>query len=124
MTRTITKEFALVAKDQTVPRNISPTRDLKEYVVSILDKEMGECLEYRHFVKHSKYKDSWSLMYGNEIWQLMQGMPVWVNGTNTIFFKPKPDVPQEWQKDVTHRCIVCDYRKGKAEPNRPRLTVA
>ena len=46
----------------------------------------------------------------------------WVNGTNTIFMN-KMDVPQEWQKDVTYGCIVCNYRKGKIEPNRTRLTV-
>ena len=47
MTRTITQEFTLVMKECTVPRHISPTRDLKEYAGSILDEKMGKCLEYR-----------------------------------------------------------------------------
>ena len=50
-------------------------------------------------------------------------MPERVNGTDTICFINTTDVPQEKHKDVTYECILCDYRKGNAEPNRTRLTV-
>ena len=58
MTRTITQEFSLVAKNYTVPHHISSKRELNEYAEFILGEEMGECLEYRHLVKHPKYKDT------------------------------------------------------------------
>ena len=46
-----------------------------------------------------------------------------VEGTNTIFFINKHEVPQEQFKYCTYGSIVCDYRKGKDEPNQTRLTV-
>ena len=85
MTQTITQEFAIALKDCILLTHINPTRDMKEYARSILDEEMGECLEYRHLLKHPKYKDTWSHSYGNKIGRLAQGMPGWVNETNTIF---------------------------------------
>ena len=49
-------------------------------------------------------------------------MPGREQGANTIFFIHKAEVPQNQYKEVTYGCIVCDYRVGKAEPNRTRLT--
>ena len=46
-----------------------------------------------------------------------------VNGTNTILFITKKDVSQDYQKDITYRQIMSDYREGKAEPNRTQLTL-
>ena len=93
MTRTITQEFTVVAKYHTIPRHINPTKDLKEYEESILEKETEENLDFRYLVKHPKHNDTWSHLYGNQIGRLAQGMPVQVNGTNTIFFITKTDVP-------------------------------
>jgi len=40
-----------------------------------------------------------------------------------MFFIDKKGVPQEIFKDITYGRIVCDYREGKDEPNKTRLTV-
>ena len=117
-TQTLTQEYALVATELTNPHKL-----LNEYAGSILDEDTGELLEYRHLTKHPKYKETWSHSYGNEIRRLVQGMLGRVNSIDTIFFINKIDVPWEWHKDITYRCIMCDYRKGKAEPNRTRLMV-
>ena len=50
-------------------------------------------------------------------------MPGRMQGTNTIFFIYKHNIPQHRNKDVTYGCIVCNYCSGKAEPHRTRLTV-
>ena len=44
-------------------------------------------------------------------------------GKNTIFFISKKGIFPDCHKDVTHGKIVCEYREGKAEPNRKSFTV-
>jgi hypothetical protein len=44
-----------------------------------LDDKTGEFLEYRHFMKYSKYKDVWMKLFGTEIRCL-------ITTTETIFF--------------------------------------
>jgi hypothetical protein len=94
-----------------------------EHAGAILDDETGEMLEYRHLIKRPKYKAIWHNSFGNEIGRLAQGMPGRVQGTNTIFFIDKKDVPQDRWKDVTYGRMVCDYRPEKDDPYRTRLTV-
>ena len=83
----------------------------------------GECLEYKHLIKHPKYKETWSHSCGNEIGRIAQEMPGRVSRTDTISFISKTEIPQEQHKDVTYGCIMCDYRKEKAELNRIKLMV-
>mgnify|MGYP006166622523 CR=1 FL=1 len=88
-----------------------------------MDGETGELLEYRHLIQCPKYKDAWSISFGNEIGRLAQGMPGRVEGTNTIFFIPKVSVSADRWKDVTYGRIVCDIRDNKVETHRTRLTI-
>ena len=81
----------------------------------IVDRETGAQLEYGHLMKNPKYQDTWKTSYGNEIGRLAQGMPDWVNETNTMFFITKNEIP--------YRRIICDYWEGKAEPNWTRLAI-
>ncbi len=60
---------------------------------------------------------------GNEIGRLAQGMPGHVEGTNTIFFITKDQIPQNRFRDVTYGKFVVDYRENKEEKERVRLTV-
>ena len=46
-----------------------------------------------------------------------------VEGTNTIFFIHKKEVPANRRQDITYGCIVVSYRPTKKDPNRTRLTI-
>ena len=50
-------------------------------------------------------------------------MPVKSEGTNTIFFIDKANVPAERWKDVTYGRVVVAYRPEKSYPYQTRLTV-
>ena len=50
-------------------------------------------------------------------------MPGLAEGTNTIFFIPKRDVPINRWRDVTYGRIVVNYRPEKSDPYGSRLTV-
>ena len=87
-----------------------------------MDKN-GEMLEYRHLIKRPEYREVWGKSYGNEIGRLAQGMKGRVEGTNTMFFINKHEVPQERFKDCTYGRIVYDYKERKDEPKQTRLIV-
>ena len=90
---------------------------------AVLDGATGELMEYRHLIKHPKYKQPWKYSFGNEIGRLAQGMPERNNGTDTIQFINKSDVPDRKWKELMNCRIVCNERPQKAEVNRTRLTV-
>ena len=50
-------------------------------------------------------------------------MPGKAEGTNTIYFIDKADIPAERWKDVTYGRVVVAYRPKKSNPYRTRLTV-
>ena len=85
-------------------------------VYAILGDETGDLLEYRHLVKHPKYKDIWSKSFSMEMRRLVTTM-------ETIFFKRKDKIPQDRRKDVTYGRIVCTYRPEKKAPYRTRITM-
>ena len=49
---------------------------------AVLDGETGDLLEYRHLMKHPKYKDVWTKSFGTEIRRL-------ATTTETIFLSKK-----------------------------------
>ena len=75
---------------------------LIDFAGSVLDAKTGNVLEYRHLIKRPKYKDEWGYSVGNEIGRLAQGMPGRNNGTNTLFFIHKSEVPSDRWKDMTY----------------------
>ena len=77
-----------------------PMKFLTDFAGLVLDGETGELLEYRHLIKRPKYKDECGYSFGNEIGRLAQGMPGRNNGTNTIFFVDKCEVPADRWPDV------------------------
>ena len=60
----------------------------------------GELIEYRHLIKHPKYKQPWKYSFGNEIGCLAQGMPGRNNGTDTIHCINKNEVPDTKWKEM------------------------
>ena len=128
---TITQEsinFALEKSECKIsPARLSsrkfPLKLLCEFAGAVMDNETGELMEYRHLMKNPKYREVWGKSSGNEIGRLAQGMPGRVEGTDTMFFIKKEEVPPDRFKDVTYGKFVVDYRENKEEKERVRLTV-
>jgi hypothetical protein len=93
-----------------------PLQFLCDLAYAVLDDDTGDLLEYRHLIKHPKYKDTWSNSFGKEIRRL-------ATTTETIFFINKTDIPQDRKSDVTYGRIVCVYREGKKDKYRTRITM-
>jgi hypothetical protein len=93
-----------------------PLQFLCDFAYSVLDNETGDLLEYRHLLKHPKYKDVWSQSFGKEIRRL-------ATGTETIAFLTKQEIPRDRRKDITYGRIVCEYRSKKKDPYRTRITM-
>ena len=58
---------------------VHPLKFLHDAASAILDVDTGKLLEYRHLMKHPKYKDVWTKSFGTKIRRL-------VTTTETLFF--------------------------------------
>ena len=88
-----------------------------------MDEDTVELMEYHRLMKNPKYRPLYRNSYAKELGRLSQGMPGLADGTNTIFFIPKKDVPVDRWRNVTYGRIVVNYRSEKTDPYRTRLTV-
>ena len=50
-------------------------------------------------------------------------MPGLSEGTNTMFFVEKTEVPPDRWRDIIYGRVVVDYRSGNTDPYQTRLTV-
>jgi hypothetical protein len=100
-----------------------PMQLLCEMAGAVLDAETGDLLEYRHLIRRPHYQEVWGNAFGKEVGRLAQGMPGVVEGTDTIDFIHKHEVPADRFKDCTYSRIVASYRPEKEDPNRVRITV-
>jgi hypothetical protein len=125
-TRTLTQEFMLQCMEipgykapftakQAASRKY-PLQFLCDLAYAVLDNETGDLLEYRHLMKHPKYKDVWTKSFGTEIRRL-------ATTTETIFFVQRENIPDNRKGDETYARIVCTYRKGKKDKYRTRITM-
>eukprot|EP00804_Cyclotella_cryptica_P022072 CCRYP_019734-RA/>CCRYP_019734-RA protein AED:0.28 eAED:0.28 QI:0/0/0/1/1/1/2/0/242 len=80
-------------------------------------------MEYRHLIKDPKYSTNWRKAYGKELGRLAQGIPGLVQGTNTIVFIAKDDVPTDQRRDVPYGHIYANFCPEQEDPHRVRLTV-
>jgi hypothetical protein len=128
---TITQEAILdcmntynhIASHSLTPVNASRCSFPVEILNAVLDKDTGELLEMHHLLVNPKYKDVWGKLYTTELGRLAQGIPGVSEGTNTIVFITRDEIPMDRLKNVTYGCICANYRPEKADPNRSRLTV-
>ena len=100
-----------------------PLKALCEMAGAVLDGTTGKLLEYRHLIRRPEYQEVWGNAFGKEIGRLAQGLPGIVDGTDTIDFITKGEVPNDRFKDCTYARIVTNYRPEKTDPNRIRITV-
>ncbi len=90
---------------------------------AIFDKESGQMLKYWKLITHPKYWGAWTHSSANEFGRLAQGVGSRIEGTNTIFFVQKKDIPADRRRDVTYGKFVCEYKPNKTEQERTRFTV-
>ena len=95
-----------------------------ETAQAIFDKESGKTLKYRALLTHPKYRDAWTHSSANEFGRLAQGVGTRINGTNTIFFIGKHEVPADRRRDITYGKFVCEYKPNKDEKERTRIAEA
>ena len=69
-------------------------------------------------------KEIWTKAGANEFGRLAQGVGRQIDGTNTIFFVHKHEIPQDRLKDVTYIKIVASVRTEKDDPYRIRATLS
>ena len=91
----------------------------QQKMIEELGLNAGYSMEYRDLIK-SKERHIWEKSCRNELGRLAQELKNRINGTNTIYFVKKSQVPKN--KTVTYPRIVCDIRPTKPEPFRTRIT--
>ncbi len=115
-------ELAQAILDDNQPA-YCPKRLRQEQANEVFDEETGERLKYRKLINHPKYHEVWSHSSANEFGRLAQGVGGRIQGTNTIFFIYKHEVPPDRWNDITYAKFVCELKPNKAEVHRTRLTV-
>jgi hypothetical protein len=70
-----------------------------------------------------KHKAIWSKAGANEFGWLAQGVGGRIDGTNTIFFIHKHEIPQDRHKDVTYIKFVSSIQTEKEDPHQIRATL-
>ena len=105
------------------PRFSAPSKDHQYHPQLILQhifNDNGKKLTIDKLL-NGKDKEIWSRACGNEIGRLAGGIKNRVQGTNTIEFIKKHQIPIN--KIVTYANMVCDIRPLKEEINRIRMTI-
>jgi hypothetical protein len=88
---------------------------------AIVDPSTGQLLETRHLIADPKTRPTWMTAAANEFGRLMDGLPCGIEGTNTMSFIRKNQLPPD--RMVTYARFCCDYRPQKSEPYRCRITI-
>jgi hypothetical protein len=91
-----------------------PMTDFREMANTVIG-DNGELLEYRHLIANQKTRAIWHHSYGNKLGRLIQGMPGQNEGTNTMFFIRRDQVPWDRVKDVTYGLITTLIQLEKEE---------
>ncbi len=89
-------------------------KSTSEFASKVFDAETGEWLKYLRLINHPTYYAVWSHSSANEFSRLAQGVGNRIEGTNTIYFIHKQEVPQDRWNDVTYAKFVCELKPNKA----------
>ena len=88
---------------------------------AVLNPLTGVLQEFRHIIKGPD-KEIWTKYLANEFGRLDQGVSKRIDGTNTMYFIPKEELPFK-NKKLTYPKIVCNILPNKAENHCTRITV-
>jgi hypothetical protein len=91
--------------------------------IAVLHPETGQPMKYRQLITHPDFRVVWNCSSANEFGQLAQGIDCRIQGTNTIRFICKEEVPLDRLKDITYGKFVCELKPNKEEVERTRLTM-
>ena len=105
-----------VAQMKLSPKQLASLLFPVEMINAVLNEETCELMEYRHIMKNPKYRQIYATSYSKELGRLAQGIPGKAEGTNTIYFIDKANVPAERWKDVTYGHVVVAYHPEKYDP--------
>ncbi len=94
-----------------------------EQAFEVFDDDRGKLLRYQQLITHPKYREAWMHSSANEFGRLAQGVGGQIQGTNTIFFIHKHQVPVDRWRDITYAKFVCELKPNKKEVHRIRLTI-
>ena len=72
---------------------------------------------------HPKLQEIWNRAGANKFGRLAQGVGGRIEGTNTIHFIKKQEIPQDRLKDVTYIKCVSSIRTEKEDPYRVQATL-
>jgi hypothetical protein len=87
--------------------------------MAVMDKDMGELLNYRQLMNSPKFKKAWSLSAANEFGRLANGIRVCIkNPTNTIEFIFQHKVTADRIKEVTYGQFVCMVKQKRQNPTK------
>jgi hypothetical protein len=95
----------------------------QEILNAVLNTNTGTLMEMRHLLVNPKYKELWGKSYTIELGCLAQGIPGVSNGTNTIVFIGRNNVPIDRCKDITYGHVCVNHCPEKANPNCTCLTI-
>ena len=93
----------------------------REFANTVIDPTSGTALEYADLITNVETRAVWEHSAANEFGRLAQGVGDRVEGTNTIHFIKRSQVPAD--RVVTYAKFVCSIREQKKETHRTRLTV-
>ena len=87
--------YNYITSRSLTPANASHCLFPVEIINAVLDRDTGELLEMRHLLVNPKYKDVWGKSYTTELGHLAQGIPGVSEGTNTIVFITRDEIPMD-----------------------------
>ena len=90
---------------------------------AIIDDDTGVAMKYIQLIKNQELTPVWIKLFVNEIGRLPQGVGGRVKGTDTPFFLPYNNIPENSRKYVTYGSTVVHYRPPKDEMYHTHLTV-
>ncbi len=94
-----------------------------EQAFEVFDDDTGKLLKYWQLITHPKYHEVWMHSSANEFGRLVQGDCSQIQGTNTILFIHKHQVPADRWRDITYAKFVCELKSNKKEVHQTKLTV-
>ena len=121
--RTPPVELQSIAEQFRARRHVPANTTTHQQIHMFVDMETGKLLEYHKLLHHPKFKDAWSTLAANEFGRLVQGVGGRVQGTNTIYFIHKAEIPIDPWKDITYIKFVCTVRTKTKEPNWTKATL-
>ena len=101
----------------------NPPRQLLCDLDNVVMDASRELFQYCHLMACPWYWVVWGKAYAKELGILYQGLPGVIDGTDTLDFINKDELPFDRHRDVNYGQIVCNYWEEKEGPYQAWLVV-